>query len=335
MPETAFTICGFWYMHALAAVGRREEARELFERMLAGRTRLGLLSEDIDPRPASCGAIFRRPTAWWASINSAVRLSRSWEEASMSRLVAVSNRDRDAAQGQPRQAGSRSACSRRCRLAAGCGSAGAATWSTAHRAEPAVSSRGGITFATTDLAREDHELHYYIGFCNSALWPLFHYFARQVPVRRRAVRGVSARQPPVRGTAAAAAAAGRRRLGARLSPDPARRRACATAACAAAGVLPAHSVSAHRGAAHPAGIRRADARAARLRLDRLPDRTRSRVVPFLRARALGTGRDRRPTASSPPSAAADACARQPDRRRRRRRAARRGGVAGAADACSG
>jgi len=42
--------------------------------------------------------------------------------------------------------------------------------------EPRVSSRGGITFATTDLAREDHELHY-LGFCNGALWPLFHYFA--------------------------------------------------------------------------------------------------------------------------------------------------------------
>ena len=42
--------------------------------------------------------------------------------------------------------------------------------------EPRLSIRGGISFATTDLAREDHELHY-IGFCNGALWPLFHYFA--------------------------------------------------------------------------------------------------------------------------------------------------------------
>jgi trehalose-6-phosphate synthase len=41
--------------------------------------------------------------------------------------------------------------------------------------EPRLSSRGGISFATIDLLREDHELHY-IGFCNGALWPLFHYF---------------------------------------------------------------------------------------------------------------------------------------------------------------
>jgi trehalose 6-phosphate synthase len=41
--------------------------------------------------------------------------------------------------------------------------------------ETRISSRGGITFAVTDLTREDHELHY-LGFCNGALWPLFHYF---------------------------------------------------------------------------------------------------------------------------------------------------------------
>ena len=28
---TAFMICGFWYVDALAAMGRRDEAKELFE----------------------------------------------------------------------------------------------------------------------------------------------------------------------------------------------------------------------------------------------------------------------------------------------------------------
>ena len=32
--HTAFMICGFWYVDALAAIGRRDEARELFERIL-------------------------------------------------------------------------------------------------------------------------------------------------------------------------------------------------------------------------------------------------------------------------------------------------------------
>ena len=30
---TAFMICGFWYVDALAAIGRRDEAKELFERI--------------------------------------------------------------------------------------------------------------------------------------------------------------------------------------------------------------------------------------------------------------------------------------------------------------
>ena len=40
-PNTAFNICTFWYIDALAAVGRRDEARELFENMLARRNARG------------------------------------------------------------------------------------------------------------------------------------------------------------------------------------------------------------------------------------------------------------------------------------------------------
>jgi GH15 family glucan-1,4-alpha-glucosidase len=47
MPQTAFTICTFWYIQALAGCGRREEARKLFEELLERRTNAGLLSEDI------------------------------------------------------------------------------------------------------------------------------------------------------------------------------------------------------------------------------------------------------------------------------------------------
>src|SRR5690606_41223507 len=45
LPQTAFNICTFRYLNALAAVGRPAEARELFNHMLAHRTALGLLSE--------------------------------------------------------------------------------------------------------------------------------------------------------------------------------------------------------------------------------------------------------------------------------------------------
>jgi GH15 family glucan-1,4-alpha-glucosidase len=45
VPETAFMVCTFWYIDALAALGRKEEARALFERMLSLRNSRGLLSE--------------------------------------------------------------------------------------------------------------------------------------------------------------------------------------------------------------------------------------------------------------------------------------------------
>ncbi|MBX4420608.1 hypothetical protein K4H00_21640, partial [Mycobacterium tuberculosis] len=45
----AFNICTFWRIDALARIGRREEAREIFEAMLAARNPLGLLAEDTHP----------------------------------------------------------------------------------------------------------------------------------------------------------------------------------------------------------------------------------------------------------------------------------------------
>jgi GH15 family glucan-1,4-alpha-glucosidase len=65
-PENAFLICTFWYINALSALGRRDEARALFERLLASRNRHGLLAEHIDPARASSGATSCRPTAWSA-----------------------------------------------------------------------------------------------------------------------------------------------------------------------------------------------------------------------------------------------------------------------------
>ena len=80
-PETAFTICAFWYVNALAMAGRRDEAREHFERLLARRTRLGLLSEDIDPASGEWWGNFPQTYSLVGIVNSAIRLSRSWEEA--------------------------------------------------------------------------------------------------------------------------------------------------------------------------------------------------------------------------------------------------------------
>ncbi len=80
-PETSFNICTFWYISALAAIGRREEAREMFTHMLSMRTRLGLLSEDIDPRTGELWGNFPQTYSMVGIINAAMRLSESWESA--------------------------------------------------------------------------------------------------------------------------------------------------------------------------------------------------------------------------------------------------------------
>ena len=80
-PENAFNICTFWYIDALAATGRREEAREIFENMLACRSSLGLLSEDIDPTTHELWGNFPQTYSMVGIINSAMRLSTSWEDA--------------------------------------------------------------------------------------------------------------------------------------------------------------------------------------------------------------------------------------------------------------
>jgi GH15 family glucan-1,4-alpha-glucosidase len=79
-PVTAFTICAFWYINALAAAGRVEEAREQFQRLLERRNSLGLLSEDIDPVTGELWGNFPQTYSLVGIVNCAVRLSRPWED---------------------------------------------------------------------------------------------------------------------------------------------------------------------------------------------------------------------------------------------------------------
>ncbi|HEX2082478.1 MAG TPA: glycoside hydrolase family 15 protein, partial [Xanthomonadaceae bacterium] len=82
LPETSFTICTFWYIDALAAIGRGYEARALFERILARRNPLGLLSEDMafESDGESWGN-FPQTYSHVGLIIAAMRLSRPWRDA--------------------------------------------------------------------------------------------------------------------------------------------------------------------------------------------------------------------------------------------------------------
>jgi GH15 family glucan-1,4-alpha-glucosidase len=80
-PENAFNICTFWYINALASIGRRDEARVLFENMLSRCNDLGLLSEDLDPHTGELWGNYPQAYSLVGIINCAMRLSRTWEEA--------------------------------------------------------------------------------------------------------------------------------------------------------------------------------------------------------------------------------------------------------------
>jgi GH15 family glucan-1,4-alpha-glucosidase len=75
--EGTFLPCSFWLVDALALDGRRDEAAQLFERLLRLRNDVGLLAEEYDPRTGRLLGNF--PQAWShvALINSAFNLARS------------------------------------------------------------------------------------------------------------------------------------------------------------------------------------------------------------------------------------------------------------------
>ena len=80
-PETAFNICTFWRIDALARIGRKEQAREIFETMLKARNHLGLLSEDTHPVTGEMWGNFPQTYSMVGLINCAVRLSAPWDSA--------------------------------------------------------------------------------------------------------------------------------------------------------------------------------------------------------------------------------------------------------------
>jgi len=80
-PENAFLVCTFWYIEALAALGRRDEARALFETILGCRNRHGLLAEDIDPQTHEQWGNYVQTYGMVGLISSAIRLSIPWDQA--------------------------------------------------------------------------------------------------------------------------------------------------------------------------------------------------------------------------------------------------------------
>ncbi len=75
-PETTFLICAYWYVEALACVGRIDEAVEYFENLSKYSNYLGLLSEDVDAQTGSQWGNFPQAYSHVGQVNAAYRIAK-------------------------------------------------------------------------------------------------------------------------------------------------------------------------------------------------------------------------------------------------------------------
>jgi len=73
--EGTFLACSFWLADNLALMGRHDEARELFERLLGLRNDVGLLAEEFDPKTGRLLGNFPQAFSHVALVNTARALS--------------------------------------------------------------------------------------------------------------------------------------------------------------------------------------------------------------------------------------------------------------------
>ncbi len=77
LPETSFTICTFWLINALHAIGDRKKARNLFNQLLSYSNHVGLFSEDIDFKTKRLLGNFPQAYSHLALIETAINLGKA------------------------------------------------------------------------------------------------------------------------------------------------------------------------------------------------------------------------------------------------------------------
>jgi GH15 family glucan-1,4-alpha-glucosidase len=74
-PKTTFLICAFWYIEALACVGRIDDAVRTFEHILGYANHLNLFSEDVDETTGDQWGNFPQAYSHVGLMNAAYRIS--------------------------------------------------------------------------------------------------------------------------------------------------------------------------------------------------------------------------------------------------------------------
>jgi GH15 family glucan-1,4-alpha-glucosidase len=79
--EGSFLVCSFWLCDAYAYIGRHDDAKLLFERLLAIRNDVGLLAEEYEPRAKRQLGNFPQAFSHVGLVNSAVALGKTGKPA--------------------------------------------------------------------------------------------------------------------------------------------------------------------------------------------------------------------------------------------------------------
>jgi GH15 family glucan-1,4-alpha-glucosidase len=80
--EGAFLACSFWMVTNLWLMGRKADAKAMFERLLAVRNDVGLLSEEYDPIEKRLVGNFPQALSHIALLQSAFAMSGLWKPES-------------------------------------------------------------------------------------------------------------------------------------------------------------------------------------------------------------------------------------------------------------
>ena len=76
LPSSSFTICTFWLINALNAIGDRKNAKDMFEQLLSYSNYVGLFSEDIDFKTKRLLGNFPQAYSHLALIETAINLGK-------------------------------------------------------------------------------------------------------------------------------------------------------------------------------------------------------------------------------------------------------------------
>ncbi len=80
VPETTFLVCAFWYVDALACVGRVDDARKVLDNLMQFSNHLGIFSEDVGEDGSQWGN-FPQTYSHVGLINAACRIAKKLDEA--------------------------------------------------------------------------------------------------------------------------------------------------------------------------------------------------------------------------------------------------------------